>query len=189
MKEQDFKKNLLFGYLTCKRLYPNYVFFSKKFNFGQPEVLERYLLDIRNLIANNQKGNFDNFQELIDKITPSPHEFESIFASSALDACAALVELILFIDDKDISHIKAIQTAATDTVDMYLQEKEGWEFDDPSIEEKISFHPLMMRERKCQKDIMEYLDRMVDIDEEDVTTLEKLQDYEGLGNLELSPID
>ena len=186
MRSNDFNKNLLFGYLACLRLYPNYVFFSQENNFGNPAILKDYLNSIRTKITDpNFKVDFGDYEEVINKITPTPHEFESVLASSAMDVCAAIYELIVFIQDNDLNRIDAISTLATDSVDMYLQEKEGLEMDDPKFEEKLSFHPLMIRERKTQRDIWEYLEKVQTIDLEDIATLEQLQFNKGMGNLDL----
>ncbi len=39
LKEFDSNKQLAFAYLTCERLYPNYVYFSNESGFGDCSVL------------------------------------------------------------------------------------------------------------------------------------------------------
>ncbi len=186
MNKEEFKKNLIFGYLTGKRLLPNYSFFSKNYNFGDPLILEKYLNEIRNYILDfNYQISFNGFESIIDKITPAPENFVTILASSALDACGVVFEILSYINDNDQQHIEAISTMATDSVDMYIQEKENLNMNIPESEEKISSHPLMLQERKTQEEIWNYLHRANVLNEEAITALEKLQFNNGMGNLDL----
>jgi len=186
MVDIDFQKNLIYGFLACERLLPNYIFFHHKSGFGSPDILKDYLTKIRNLLLNpDQKIDFAGFERDIDKVTPAPHNYDTVLASSALDACAALMELIHYTEDRKIDRINTITTAALDSVDMFIQENELLDMSNPKFESIIQSHPLMIRERKRQKDIWEYLNKMSAIDENDVETLEKLQYNNGMGHLDL----
>jgi len=188
MDNNSFNKNLLFGYLTCQRLLPNYTFFSENYSFGKAEILENYLNTIRNKILEpSVKVNFpSDIEEIILKLAPQPHEYETVLASSALDACSATFELISYVEDQNINHIEAISVAATDSVDMYIQDKEMLDMDDPLFEEKIKVHPLMTKEIEIQETIWSYLNSKSSIDSLDIEYLEKLQFNSGMGNLDLS---
>ncbi|MCA6442529.1 MAG: DUF416 family protein [Bacteroidetes bacterium] len=172
--------------MTSLRLYPNYVFFEKKYKFGKAEILRKYLSTIREQIINvKSEIKFDNYESIIEKITPVPHEYDSVLASSALDACASVVELISYIEDRDYSHIQSILTLATDSVDMYIQENENLDMNNEDFEMRIATHPLMVKEHNIQKGIIGYLNKIQKIDEKDLLTLEILQENNGLGNLNL----
>ena len=115
----DYTKNLLFGYLACKRLLPNYIFFSKKFTFGAPEILEKYLHQVRALILDpDTKFDFGSFDSITAKISPLSHNYDTVLASSAMDACSSVFELLSYIIDKNNKRIRDIATFATDTVDI-----------------------------------------------------------------------
>lgn len=160
MQNADFIKKILFGYLTCKRLIPNYEYFSRNYAFGNSELLKHFLLLIRSkIIEPGLDPDFGDFESAIDKIAPTPDEYDSILASSALDACTSVFDLICFVKGKDDSHIDAISTAAIDSVDMYILQKEMWDMNDPKLNEKIDLDPLMQRERKRQNDIWNYLNK------------------------------
>ncbi|MGZ3751542.1 MAG: DUF416 family protein [Bacteroidia bacterium] len=79
----------------------------------------------------------------------------------------------------------SISTFATDSVDMYIQEIQDLDMNLPGSEEKIAFHPLMIREKKCQKYILDYLNDIKLVHEEDINKLEELQNNNGMGNLDL----
>jgi uncharacterized protein YjaG (DUF416 family) len=188
LKELDFNKQLVFAYLTCERLYPNYVFFSKNYGFGNPIELRKaidYLYS--NLI--NQKLDSKKINSLIsniDSLTPQPANYDTILASSALDACGVVYESLNFLLDKQSSRLDSISTMATDTVDMYIQEIAELDFNtDRYFQQKIDNHPLMQKEIKIQSGIITFLNNNTSIDLEDIQTLLQLQESNKKSNLDL----
>jgi uncharacterized protein YjaG (DUF416 family) len=54
LEKLDYSKQLVFAYLTCERLYPNYVYFSNNFHFGDKKILRSAIDFIANaLLINN----------------------------------------------------------------------------------------------------------------------------------------
>ena len=186
MATLKYDKHAVFGYLTAKRLLPNYIFFSNKYSFGKASVLESCLSQLKSKMDNSSSDvDLNLVRKNLDSVTPAPENYETVLASSALDACGAIHELSSYLEDNDTSHIDAIATFATDSVDMYIQELLDLDMNDPTSEEKISSHILMLREKKMQNDIWNYLNKIDSIDEGDMQTLEDLQYNNGKGNLDL----
>ncbi|MBS1635843.1 MAG: DUF416 family protein [Bacteroidetes bacterium] len=186
MINRNLDKIAVFGYLTAKRLFPNYAFFSNKYSFGDAKILENVLRQIKaKMDDESYQIDFNLLKRKLDEVTPAPENYDTVLASSALDACGAIYELASYLEDKDLEHISSIGTFATDSVDMYIQELLDLDMNDPTSEEKIAFHILMLREKKIQEDIWKYLNKMDAIDDGDIQTLEKLQDNAGMGNLDL----
>lgn len=160
LKKLSFKKQVLFSYLACLRTYPNYEYFASEFKFGDPSVLvegENYLLEF---ILDSKQISIEiieNIQLKIDKITPMPGNFNSIIASSALDATSCLYESLLFIIDKNINRLKDIVTLCLDTIDMFLVIKNNIDINSEGHEKIIYTHELMEREMKTQKGIVDFL--------------------------------
>jgi len=178
LKNLDFTKQITFAYLTCERLYPNYVFFSKEYGFGNPEVLREaiHYLD-RNLFDKEiDKTKLASLIKKVEENTPQPADYETILASSALDACTTIIESLSFLVDKQISRLEDISTMATDTVAMYIHDTEGL---DPNIDinfqQKINSNPLMVKEIAIQKGIISYLSKINSIQPTDIDTLLDLQ--------------
>ena len=97
----------------------------------------------------------------MDKITsPDAEDFDSIFVSSALDACTAVLDGLNFLLDKEFFRIKNISIYAVDTIIMGL----------PSVEITDN-HPLIEHEVRIQSGIITYLANSRHIDMEDVNTL------------------
>jgi len=110
LKKLDFPKQAAFNYLTCERLYPNYVYFSDNFDFGNPDVL-RAAVDYlyRNIFQiSPDKNKITILTKEVGKNTPDTESFSTIFVSSALDACTAIGDSLDFLIDRDFSSIKYI---------------------------------------------------------------------------------
>ncbi len=188
LKDWDFHKQAAFAYLTCVRLYPNYVYFSLNYGFGNPSILREaieYIYD--NLFEQNTDKN--KIQAIVQKVeenTPDTGDFSVIFVSSALDACTAILDSLDFLIHKDFSKIQSISTYGTDTVDMYIQELENLDFNtDKDFQNKIDNHPLMKKEIAIQIGIIGFLNNSKTLDYGDIQTLLKLQENEKRGSLNL----
>lgn len=187
LKQLDFAKQLTFAYLICERLYPNYLFFSNKYSFGNPTVLREAIDYVSSNIIKNEsdKERINSFIKKVDKNIPQPANYNTVLASSALDACTAINESLDFLMDKKTSRLEDISTMATDSVDMYIQEKENLSYNtDKQFQQKIDNHPLMIKEVLIQKGIITYLHTISSINLSDIDTLIKLQSN-NRGNLNL----
>jgi len=156
LEECSYSKNVLFALRCCERLYPNFVFFSSKFRTGDPVPL-RQSLDFSWLSLLDDERKIDVSEYLFSSIEsqmPDTECFDTIYVSSALDACAACLLLLEFLRHRRLNRILEIATLARDTVDMFVQELENLPPNDPDIEKKIQAHELMQNEIKVQKSTM-----------------------------------
>jgi len=188
LKHLSLVKQKVFAYLTCERLFPNYLYFHDNFRFGNPNKLRKAIDFIYLNIFEDKTDNIttDALIKELEKNTPDTGDFDTIFVSSALDSCSAIHNSLLFLHDKDFSYISYIATAATDSIDMYIQHLEKLDFNrDPKFQEKINAHHLMQKEIQIQKGIIQYLSSIELIDYDDVNTLLNLQGQINKGNLGL----
>jgi uncharacterized protein YjaG (DUF416 family) len=188
LHDLDFSKQLVFAYLTCERLYPNYLHFSEDYTFGNPYALRKaidYLFE--NLFETHiDATDISSLIQNIEKNTPDPALFDTVLASSALDACGVVFESLNFMLDRRPSRLADIATMATDTVDMYIQDIENLDFNsDKLFQHKIDTHPLMQKEKAIQSGILSFLSSRTTIDYENVRTLLRLQQSDESGNLRL----
>lgn len=187
LKELGFTKQLAFAYLTCERLYPNYVYFSNNYNFGDSGILRTaidYLYD--NLFENNpDKNKVNSLIKKVDKNTPDTEDFATIFVSSALDACTCILDSLTFLLNKDFSKIEYISSYGFDTVDMYVREVENIEAADKNFIQKVSEHILMKRELSIQQGIIAFLSNTISPDYGDIETLLQFQENNKKGSLDL----
>lgn len=179
LKQLDFIKQAAFAYLTCERLYPNYVYFSNNYGFGKPCML-REAIDYLyyNIFKDNpDKDKLNSLIKEINNNTPDTEDFTAGFVSSALDACTAIEDSLHFLDDKDFSRIINISTYATDTVNMYIQERENLDCNtDKNFQQKIDSHLLMQKEIFTQKGIISYLEKIDYLSSADIDTRCQLQE-------------
>jgi uncharacterized protein YjaG (DUF416 family) len=188
LKQLTFTKQLAFSYLVCERLYPNYVFFSKKYKFGDPDILRQAADFIfRDFFEEHpDKNKIDFFRKQIYKNTPNPGDFRTILTSSALDACTALMETLDFMEDKKTSRIDDISTFATDSISMHIVNIASLDFNrDKDFQKQIDEHPLMEREVRIQLGIIAFLKNIDVLRYEEIRTLLSLQDNNNKGSLNL----
>jgi uncharacterized protein YjaG (DUF416 family) len=184
----DHKKQIVFAYLTCERLYPNFLYFHNNYKFGNPHILREAIEFIYNSIITADTDNKKIHQLLkdIDTNTPYPGDFNTTFASAALNACGVIYETLnLLSNAKDSGKlIKDISTMATDTIDLYIQEHDNLDYNtDEDFEDKIFHNPLMQSELRIQKGIIVYLSKIHRVDATDIETLKELQFNNNKGNL------
>jgi uncharacterized protein YjaG (DUF416 family) len=96
LQELNFTKQLTFAYLTCARLYPNYVFFSEKYEFGDPEIFGNEIEYIHYNIFQEKIEilTIKSFLEKLEESTPLPENFDTVLASSALDVYSVFFETL-----------------------------------------------------------------------------------------------
>jgi len=188
LKILSFEKQLAFAYLTCERLYPNYLYFSTHYDFGNPLVLKHALDFLHDSFFENQFDNkkIDFSRNEIYRNTPDPGEFATILASSALDACTALRESLAFLKDKKFSRIIDISTFATDSVSMYVENLESLDFNkDKDFRKKIDNHPLVKKEIEIQSKVISILTNIDMLIPENIQTLLNFQHNNKKGSLNL----
>jgi hypothetical protein len=188
LKDLDFAKQMAFAYLTCERLFPNYVYFSNNFDFGSPAIL-REAIDFlyQNIFEKNpDKNKINLLAKKVEKNTPDTENFSTNFVSSALDACTAVLESLDFLVDNQFSRMKDISSFATDTVYMYIQYIDKLDFNiDKGFQQKIDNHPLMQKEVAIQLGIITFLSKSRAFDYGDIQTLLHLQQNNKKSNLGL----
>ena len=179
LNKLDFSKQLVFAYLACERLYPNYCYFSKNYEFGNPKVLRKAIDYISDNIFNYSPdtNTINLFIQQLDANIPEPADYDTILASSALDSCTSIIEALNYLLDKQTSRLNNISTMATDTADMYIQQKEDLDYNnDKDFQKKIDSHPIMQKEVLIQKGIISYLLKINNLQPVDIDTLIQLQE-------------
>ncbi len=121
----DYNQSLTFGYILCKKLFPDYALFSEYEDFGKPDVLYRGLIALRKRIS-----GFDNtiqIKQLIvdlwddENITPDTDDFPgNISASLALNSVSALYHSLKYADTKDVAIIEKVSDLSLESVIMYF---------------------------------------------------------------------
>jgi len=177
----SFNKQLAFAYLACLRTYPNYWSFYREFKFGDPEILAEDLVLIKACLLN---GNFDPEKtgkviSEIDVICPSPENYETILASSAMDCCGCIESTLKFITDHDTEKVIEVIDLCLDTIDMFLVDSLKLNQADANLESIIYNHPLMLREVGIQERIINCLNETPGFNSSDLDALVAIQQIDG----------
>ena len=157
------KAKLLFAVLTCDHLYPNYVHFNNAAGWGNPRILRNAINSVFMYLIDDSL--FDTIEirtilEEVDGITPDTEDFTEVDASFALDACTAVLGTLQFIIEPKVEFVIQVASYATDTVDMFILDRDDFDSNDPKVEVKVREDPLMIREKDRQSDLIKKLSTM-----------------------------
>lgn len=128
---------------VCKKLYPDYLNFTEKENWGDSNILLDAIIFCEN-------SNFEHVDKTaiqktltdIDNVTPDTGDFGNELGSYALNACVAVYETLQFLLDKNPEHVCNVGICLTDTINFKIQESHTL------IEEQIDTNALMIETRK-----------------------------------------
>jgi uncharacterized protein len=177
---------IVFAAACCERLLPNYVLFVKSASWGDSTVLREALDYIWHTVTsgNIDRGHVEELLERCDAIVPDSEAFSSDFTSAAIDAGAAIMETLKTLLDDSIDHIIDTASFCRDTVDMFIQIRDGLDFNnDPEFEEKIARDPLMQYELERQALVLEQLERHHELDSSIVDNIRDKSWNDGVGSL------
>jgi uncharacterized protein YjaG (DUF416 family) len=156
----DAWKRVAFIAMTCDRMVPNYDRFSAETNFGDPMVLRRGL-DVawEWLETNTLSVDLNSLTAQVEEQAPNTDQFASPFTSAALDASNAIAVLLNALCHPGCAAPVEVACLARDTVDLYVQDIEKLDPNDPNLEEAIRRHPLMQAELRRQRTDLERIER------------------------------
>lgn len=158
-----FWKQLVFLLLVCQRLMPSFRAFSRDSGFaGEKVLLDSLRKAWITLLAGVSKTNFSAEVNQAESVAPNTEDVESDFVSSALDAAIAVSLLMKAFNDGQTDTIVEAASLARDSIDMYVQELEQMDQNDPNIETKILSHDLMQKELKRQREDIAFINSLDD---------------------------
>ena len=138
------KRQLQLALKICKELFFEYHTFSKRYHFGDPDLLlDGITLCEKSLTGSVVSSEIKELIPRIDSMIPDMDDYDSSeLASYALNASASVCETLEFILDNDYVHIENVATYYTDTIDFKVQEGKAL------TSEEIDRHPLMIQARE-----------------------------------------
>ncbi|HXA20250.1 MAG TPA: DUF416 family protein [Thermoanaerobaculia bacterium] len=177
-----------FAASCCERLLPNYAAFAAAAHWGHPSIL-RDALDF--VWASLEKGHGDpeHVERLIKRcetVIPHTDDFSLKYTSAAVDAGTAVIETLQSVLDGVSQHVVDVATFCRDTVDMFIQERDGLKLSDPDFETKIAHDPLMLQELSRQADTLAELSGIPNMNQFFLKRLREECRAEGISNIGLS---
>jgi uncharacterized protein len=183
----DKNRQLAFGAVCCERLLPNYLAFKEDTGWGDINPI-RESLNLIWFVLQGQQPNTQEIKKLIDaceKVGPDSEDFESLYVSSAQDACFAVCGLLDYMLKADVGKIVQAACYGTDSVDLYVQEIENIAPNDPDLEQKILTHDLMQRELEKQDKDLTLIEQIDLLSPDFLEQLKNSWDNNGRSNLDL----
>lgn len=183
----DSALQLAFGAVCCERLLPNYIAFQSDTGWGNVAPIRKALdfvwssLESKSLDTQAVKS----ITESCESVAPDSEDFESLYVSSAQDACFAVCGLLDYLLENDVDKIVQAATYATDSVDLYVQEIENMAPNDPELEQKILNHRLMQRELAQQEKNLADIEQATTLSSDFLDGLKQSWNNEGKSNLDL----
>lgn len=169
------EKKIIFSLLICEKLLPNYVYFSKKYSYGNPSELNNIISILYyNLLKKIKDPYIDNYIDSVEAITPDTEDYSTILVSFALDACTSILSTLYFLQDKKIENILDVSTYATDTVDMFVQELDDLYVSNPNLELLIEEDSFMQNEIKRQANVIDYLNSIESVTKRDLEVMRQV---------------
>lgn len=184
----DNPHQLAFGAACCERMLPNYVAFQKDTGWGDVTPIR----DALDAIWSHLVGDLVDFQNVkrfiksCEVVAPSSDNFESLYVTAAQDACFAVCSLLDFVEVGGVNKIVQAATYATDSIDLYVQEIEGMDPNDPGLEQQIRDHRFMQRELEQQERDLEAIEEAAIINPSFLEKLKNSWKNDGRSNLDLS---
>ncbi len=153
------RKQLAFAASVAERLLPNYEAFFRESGWGDPRVIRSGLDAVWAFVRRRQLSAdvVQSLERAITKVTPEPGEFESALASAALDAANAVNQSLTCCLRQDPKKVAEIASFARDTIDMFIQVRDGLQYGGADFETHIERDPLMLTELRRQADALAWL--------------------------------
>lgn len=177
----SYELKCLYILLTCEKMLPNYISFSKEVNWGDVDVFYDVLktLEDTSLGKHFSKQVLEKLNEKVEENVPDLDEFET--GSFAFDASLVFNEAVLFLLKKEPQNIENVLQGALDSVDMFVQMKEDLDPNDVQLDEKIEKDVYMQRECNRQIVILQHLITKSQFSYDTISEIRKIN--ENYGNL------
>lgn len=183
----DSKRQLAFGAVCCERLLPNYLAFQKDAGWGNFDLV-RKALDCVWASLNGRTPSSQEIKEITtscESAAPDSEDFDSLYVTSAQDACFAVCSLLDYLLESDVLKVVQVATYATDSVDLYVQEIESMAPNDPQLEQKILMHRLMQRELAQEEADLKTIELAPSLNQDFLVQLKTSWNNNGKSNLDL----
>ncbi len=163
----SYRKQLLFALLICDKLYPNYLYFMKRCNWGEPKILlEAVEMMYQSLFKRNlfSETKIESHIEAVDSVMPDTEDFLDNSVSIALDACTAVYSSLCFMLDHNTDHVIDVATYARDTVYLSIVNRDELDMNLKGMDSQVMNDPLMVGEVTRQVFVIDELKKIEDKD-------------------------
>jgi hypothetical protein len=143
------EQQLVFGAICSERHLPDYLTFSAKVKWGDPEPLRRAINEAWASSAGEARFDVDTLDKLLtecEQAAPDTEDFSTSEVSYALDVAIMACYLVEFLRKPDPHFILQLTSLARDLVDAKVQNAVDFGPTNDDLEVAIMNHPLMREE-------------------------------------------
>ena len=160
-----FWKQQAFLALLCQRLVPNFHAFENEIGRPNDPTLDR-LVDKAWTMLESGEVPSDVLKDAgaAEALGPETEDHTTVLVSAALDAAVAVGLLMRTFVERDTETVLDAHALVRDTLEMYIEQTEELQPNDPSLEARLHEHPLVQAERRHQADAVATLDRLPEAD-------------------------
>ncbi|WP_158538583.1 DUF416 family protein [Chitinophaga skermanii] len=178
----DLTRGLVFCYLACKRLFPNYVYFSEHYAYGEPQKLEAAMDFIYREMLHEEpdEERLHYLDKQVKLQMPNLRSQQNIYAELAYLAATLIRYTLNMMKEKDTGYTINAMVLAFDSISVFVNHRDQNKWDLYSIEDE----ELTVKESNLQAGIVDYLLLRDEIDLEDVDLLSQMQSYNRKGLLD-----
>ena len=185
IRELPFSHQALLACYLCARMKPNYDLFTQVSEFGDPKVLQGALDVVWQWLAQGGKANFSRWQEKVDEVTPSEHEYDVLGVYPAMEACVAISTLLQGLIDKESKPLLDVAKVSQGSVAHFLELTEGAQLSAEDRAQLLREHELVEYEVAVQQAMVSFLSEHDEIDAELVREVRDQLREEGITSLGL----
>lgn len=185
IRELPFQHQALLACYLCARMKPNYDLFHQVSSFGDPKVLQGALDVVWQWLSQGGKANFARWQEKVDEVTPSEHDYDVLGVYPAMEACVAISTMLQGLLDKESKPLLDVAKVSQGCVAHFLELTEGADMEPEARAQLLREHELVTYEIAVQQAMVEYLSGEPEVNAELVRTVREQVREEGVTNLGL----
>lgn len=185
IRELPFSHQALLACYLCARMKPNYDLFCQVSEFGDPKVLQGALDVVWQWLAQGGKANFSRWQEKVDAVTPSEHDYDVLGVYPAIEACIAISTLLQGLIDKDSKPLLDVAKVSQGSVAHFLELTEGAQLNAEERAQLLRDHELVNYEVAVQQAMVSFLSEHAEVRPELVREVREQLREEGMTSLGL----
>lgn len=164
IRELPFHHQALLACYLCARMKPNYDMFHQVTEFGDPKVLAGALDVVWHWLGHGGKANFARWQEKVDEVTPSEHQYDVLGVYPAMEACVAISTMLQGLLDRESKPLLDVAKVSQGSVTHFIELTDGAELDAEARAHLLREHELIGYEVDVQQAMVSWLAEYPEVD-------------------------
>ena len=168
------EQQIIFVALLCEKMSVLYDYFTQKEAWGDASLYKQANKNLFAIALGEPHIPLATLLTDVETLFPDLDDFSGDAAAYALDACTCLHEAIMYATDNDVSHIQNSITAVQDSLDLSIQISNDLDPNEPTMNAILDTHPVTLRERQRQQEVVTLLSTIRNISMIDLGALRSI---------------